>query len=254
MNMKFCKSGRIAVILAVLAIYGWLSSFAQAHDPPSTNTQSHALSETNARPPQTAAATGNPGPSTNAATTDAINSMDALDDRHRLNIGDRLSFRIVEDEEDPKVISVTVSGDMEVPYIGRFAVAGQTCKEIARKLKAELEKKYYFHATVILAVNEWARSQGKVYVVGAVHVPGPQEIPSDEVLNVSKAVLRAGGFGDYADKHKVEVRRKSAVPGGKDQVFTVDVAEILEKNRKTDSDLPLKADDMIYVPERFVRF
>ena len=179
--------------------------------------------------------------------------MDALDDQHKLAIGDRLSFRIVEDEEDPKPLLVTDSGDLEVPYIGRFPAVGRTCKQLARQLKAELEKEYYYQATVIIAVDIMTKSRGKVYLVGPVRMPGPQEIPSDEVLTLSKAILRAGGFGDYADKHKVRVTRKGGGAGGQDQVFTVNVAEILEKG-KTESDLPLEPGDLIYVPERLIRF
>jgi len=190
---------------------------------------------------------------TNVSATAPTNSMDALDDQHKLAIGDRLSFRIVEDEEDPKSLIVTDSGDLEVPYIGRFPAVGKSCKELAYALKAELEKEYYYQATVIVAVDAMTRSRGKVYLVGPVRMPGPQEIPSDEVLTLSKAILRAGGFGDYADKHKVRVTRKGDAAGGQDQTFTVDVAEILEKG-KTESDLPLKPGDLIYVPERLIRF
>ena len=129
----------------------------------------------------------------------------------------------------------------------------KTCKQLARQLKAELEKEYYYQATVIIAVDIMTKSRGKVYLVGPVRMAGPQEIPSDEVLTLSKAILRAGGFGDYADKHKVRVTRKGGAADGKDQVFTVDVAEILEKGR-TESDLPLETGDLIYVPERLIRF
>jgi polysaccharide export outer membrane protein len=190
---------------------------------------------------------------TNLSPLASTNSMDALDDLHKLAIGDRLSFRIVEDEEDPKPLLVTDSGDLEVPYIGRFPAVARTCKQLARQLKAELEKEYYYQATVIVAVDIMTKSRGKVYLVGPVRMPGPQEIPSDEVLTLSKAILRAGGFGDYADKHKVRVTRKGAAAGGQDQVLTVDVAEILEKG-KTESDLPLEPGDLIYVPERLIRF
>jgi protein involved in polysaccharide export with SLBB domain len=259
------QSSRAVAILAALAVFSWFLPSAQAVDPPLTNASSTApigvaKSNANVRSPQTSTSTGKLGGSTNGAAEAAlvaktvpINSMDTLDDKHKLAIGDRLSFRIVEDEDDPKEIFVTVSGDVEVPYLGRYPVVGETCKEIAWKLKAELEKKYYYHATVILAVNDWARNQGKVYIMGPVHAPGPLEIPSDEVLTLNKAIMRAGGFGDYAERHKVEVRRKSAVPGEKDQVFIVDVALIQDKG-KTDSDLPLEAGDVIYVPERLVRF
>ena len=189
---------------------------------------------------------------TNVASTGSTNSMDALDDKHRLAIGDRLSFRIIEDEEDPKPLFVTDSGDLEVPYLGRFPAVGKTCNELARDLKAELEKEYYYQASVIVAVDVMAKSRGKVYLVGPVRMPGPQEIPSDEVLTLSKAILRAGGFNDFADKHKVKVTRK-ATGGGPERSFTVDVGQVLEKGR-TESDLPLEAGDLIYVPERSIRF
>ena len=190
---------------------------------------------------------------TNVSPAASTNSMDALDDQHKLAIGDRLSFRIVEDEEDPKPLLVTDSGDLELPYLGRFPAVGRTCKQLARQLKTELEKEYYYQATVIIAVDIMSKSRGKIYIDGPVHVPGPQEIPSDEIFTLSKAILRAGSFGDYADKHKVRVTRKGGAAGGQDQVFTVNVAEILEKG-KSESDLPLQSGDLIYVPERLIRF
>ncbi len=176
--------------------------------------------------------------------------MDSLDNKHRLAVGDRISFRIVEDEEEPKGLFLADSGEVEIPYIGRFPAEGKTCKELAASLKAELEKDYYYKATVIVAVDQMARSRGKVYVVGPVRAPGYLEIPSDEVLTLSKAILRAGGFTDFAKKTGVRVTRKT---NGKDEVFTVDVKEILEKG-KTDLDLALLPGDFIYVPERGVRF
>jgi polysaccharide biosynthesis/export protein len=188
-----------------------------------------------------------------AATNASAISMDALDDKYRLAVGDRLSFRIQEDEEDPKPLFVTDSGDLEVPYIGRFPALGKTCKELARALKAELEKEYYYQATVIVAVDIMTKSRGKVYLVGPVRMPGPQEIPSDEVLTLSKAILRAGGFNDYADRRNVKVTRKGTGPAGENRTFLVDVTAILEKGQ-TDTDLPLEPGDLIYIPERLIRF
>lgn len=191
--------------------------------------------------------------STNATPPGATNRTDALDNKYKLAVGDRLSFRIVEDQDESKPLFVTDSGDVEVPYIGRHPVVGKTCAQLAAELKTELEKEYYYHATVILAVDLMTRSRGKVYMVGPVRAAGPQDIPSDEVLTLSKAILRAGGFGEYADKTKVRVTRKPMVPGGPEKVFTVDVGAILERG-KTESDLPLEAGDLIFIPERLIRF
>jgi protein involved in polysaccharide export with SLBB domain len=185
--------------------------------------------------------------STNGPKTSGTNTMDRLDEKHKLAIGDKLSFRIVEDEEDPKALFVTDAGDVEIPpSLGRYPAVGKTCKELALDLKKELEKEYYYQATIIIAVDQMTKSRGKVYVVGSVHNPGPQDIPSDEVLTLGKAILRAGSFGDFADKHNVRVTRGA-------QNFTVDVGQIFDKG-KTDLDMPLEPDDLINVPERAIRF
>ena len=190
---------------------------------------------------------------TNVSRTGSTNSMDTLDDKYKLAIGDRLSFRILEDEEEPKPLFVTDSGDLELPYIGRSPAVGKTCKQLARELKTELEKEYYYQATIIIAVDLMTKSRGKVYLVGPVRAPGPQEIPSDEVLTLSKAILRAGGFSDFADKRNVRVTRKGNAAGREDKTFIVNVTEILEKG-KTDADLALEPGDFIYIPERSIRF
>ena len=179
--------------------------------------------------------------------------MESLDDKHRLAIGDKLSFRIVEDEEDPKPLVVTDSGELEVPYLGRFPADGKTCKQLANELKTELQKDYYYQATVVVAVDLMTKSRGKVYLVGPVRMPGPLDIPSDEVFTLSKAILRAGGFGDFADKHDVRITRKAAPGSSQDQTFTVDVGQILDKG-KTQKDMVLQPGDLIYVPERSIRF
>lgn len=181
------------------------------------------------------------------------NGVDLLDDKYRLVIGDQLSFRIVEDEEDPKILPVTDSGEIQVPYLGRYAAAGKTCKELSLALKAELEKKYYYQATVVIAVDSKPRTRGKIYLVGAIRAPGPQDISSEEVLTVSKAILRAGGFSDFANEKKVKITRTTG-PGKDDkQTIIVDVARIFE-NGDTASDVTLQPGDLIYIPERLIRF
>jgi polysaccharide export outer membrane protein len=189
---------------------------------------------------------------TNALAAISTNSMDALDDKHKLAIGDRLSFRIEEDQEDPKPLFVTDSGDLEVPYIGRFPAENKTCKQLAIELKATLEKEYYYRATVIIAVDVMVKTRGKVYLVGPVRMPGPVEMPSDETLTLSKAILRAGGFTDFADKRHVQVTRKGAGAADK-QSFVVDVGQIFDQG-KIERDLTLEPGDLIFVPERSIRF
>lgn len=182
-------------------------------------------------------------------------TMDALDDKHKLAAGDRVSFRIVEDQDDVRSLFVADSGDLEVPYMGRYPVIDKTCKQAATEIKAELEKKLYYQATVIIAVDQMSKSRGKVYLAGSIRAPGPQDIPSDEVFTISKAIMRAGGFTEFADKKRVKLARKAGrdKPETDTKVIIVNVSEILEKG-KADKDLVLESGDLIVVPSRSVNF
>ncbi len=205
-----------------------------------------------ARPDATPAAAPPVAASGDGSESAKASVPEGLDDRHRLAVGDRISLRIVEDEDEPRPLLVTDSGEIEVPYIGRRTAAGRTCRELARELKEELEKEYYYQATVLVALDLMARSRGRIYLVGPVRAPGPQEIPSDETLTLSKAILRAGGFLETADKRNVRVTRRK-VPGPGEELMTVNVAEILEKGRSS-GDIVLEVGDLIYIPERLIRF
>ena len=192
-----------------------------------------------------ATAVEQPPPTSN--TVMRTNSMAVLDDKKRLGSNDYVSFRVVEDRDnESQVLRVNDNGELEVPYIGLVPAQGRTCKELAYAIKAALEKEYYYHATVILAVDRVSeKSRGRVYVYGAVRGQGPQEIPPDETYTVSKAIIRAGGFGDFADKRKVKLTRKN----GED--VTVDLKRIIEQGH-TEEDVVVKPDDQIYVPQRLI--
>ena len=190
-----------------------------------------------------------PFPGTSGSTVMRTNSMAVLDDKKRLGPDDFVSFRVVEDRDnESQHLRVNDNGELEVPYIGLVAAQGRTCRQLAYSIKSALEREYYYHATVILAVDRVSdRSRGKVYVYGAVKGQGPQEIPSDEIYTVSKAVIRAGGFGDFADKRKVKITRRD----GQDMV--VDLKRVIEQGH-TEDDVVLRPDDQIYVPQRLVNF
>jgi protein involved in polysaccharide export with SLBB domain len=181
------------------------------------------------------------------STVMRTNSMSVLDDKKRLGPNDYISFRVVEDRDnESQHLRVNDNGELEVPYAGLVPAAGRTCREVAYAVKAALEREYYYHATVIIAVDHVSeKSRGKVYVYGSVKGQGPQEIPADETYTVSKAVIRAGGFGDFANKRKVKLTRKDG------RSYIIDLKRVIEEGR-TDEDLVLQPDDQINVPQRLI--
>ena len=175
------------------------------------------------------------------------NSMSVLDDKKKLGPNDFVSFRVVEDRDnESQHLRVNDNGELEVPYVGLVPAQGKSCKELAYTIKSLLEREYYYHATVILAVDRVSeKSKGRIYVYGSVKNQGPQEVPPDESYTVSKAIIKAGGFGDFANKRKVKLTRKNG------QEFTVDLKRVIEEGH-TVEDLELQPDDQIYVPQRLI--
>jgi len=159
---------------------------------------------------------------------------------------------VIEDQDEPRSLSVTDSGDLDVPYFGLVHAAGKTSLELAREIKAKLEKKLYYKASVIIAlelVNK-TRVTGKVYVTGQVRNKGGFPIPAGETVTVSKAILNAGGFSDFSDKKNVRLVRKTET-GRK--TYIVNVQDVWNKGR-LDEDLVVRPDDLIVVPARLVNY
>lgn len=182
----------------------------------------------------------------------SMNSMIALNDQAKLGKGDRVSYRVIEEQKDPIILMVSDSGELEVPLVGRITAAGKTCKQLAYEIKPLLEKEYFYHATVIVGVDTLSTLPlGKVYLMGQVHTQGAVEIPANETLTVSKAILLVGGLADFADRRKVKLVRKKA--DGTSQTTIVDLVEILDKGH-AERDPVLQPEDMIIVPQRLINF
>jgi protein involved in polysaccharide export with SLBB domain len=175
------------------------------------------------------------------------------DDKHRLRPGDRVSLQILEDREAPKSLVIGDSGELDVPYLGRVAAADKTCNQLARELRQQLEKDYYYRVTVVLGLDVANRLMGRVYVWGQVKNQGAIDLLVSENLTAGKAILRAGGFGDFANKKRVKLVRGDGAEGVAKQIFELNMVEILEAGN-TEKDLRLRPDDLIIIPSRLINF
>jgi polysaccharide export outer membrane protein len=232
---------RFGVYVFTFAFSVWVSitGYAQRYNPGGTQDASTPVPAAPGKSPS--------GDLPATSTVMRTNSMAVLDDKKKLGSNDFVSFRVVEDRDnESQRLRVNDNGELEVPYIGLVPAQGRTCKELAYAIKGAFEKEYYYHATVILAVDRVSeKSRGRIYIYGAVRGQGPQEIPPDESYTVSKAVIRAGGFGDFANKRKVKLTRKS----GQDVI--VDLKRVIEEGH-SEEDVVLQPDDQIYVPQRLI--
>jgi len=172
------------------------------------------------------------------------------DPSRELSPGDSVTFSIAEDNDQPVLLRVTDTGELEIPYIGRVSASGKTCTKVAADIKGRLEAKYYNHATVMLGIVSVNTSagMGQIFVSGCVRVPGPQAFYAGQKLTVSAAILKAGGFTQFGDSRKVKVTRKSSGSGGGTN-YIIDVKAVLD-NGKLDQDMVLQEGDYVNVPQR----
>jgi protein involved in polysaccharide export with SLBB domain len=247
---------KIPFILAAILIV--CTSQVQAQDPgvreyPDRSSDSTAQSEG-----------GQSGPTAPVLKSAAVlNSMDVLDDSQAIEPGDVISMRIMEDRREPLQLRVGATGEVNAPHIGLVKAAGRTCRALAIEVKKRLELNYYNTATVIVAIdlknqdmNPNARIRTSGYdidfftVYGQVLRQGKYELPADEDITISQAILRAGGFAQFANATKVKLVRKT--PQGNKTVL-VDLEQIMRKGN-LDIDIYIRNNDVIIVDEKKVNF
>ena len=184
-----------------------------------------------------------------------LNSMADLDDKQKLGPGDRVTYRVVEDKDDPVSLTINDSGELAAPYLGLVKASGKTSLAVAKQIKQMLEQQHYYQATVIIAVEvvNKTRVTGKVYVTGYVRSPGGFDIPAGEAFTLSKAILKAGGFSDFSDKRRVRLVRETGPEKKEKKTFVVNVQEIWDKG-KLEQDIEIQPNDLIVVSGRLVNF
>ena len=192
---------------------------------------------------------------TTTTTTNAPRAVSGqradLDNQHRIRPGDKLTFRVAEDREDAKLLTVTDSGEVELPQpFGRFPASGKTCQTLAQEIKVALDKDYYKNARVHIGLDAMNNVRGKAYVSGQVQKPGPVNIPVDAPLKLSQAILLAGPPTQWAKLSAVKVVRQK---GNDAQTMIVDVGAILNRG-EVNKDVVLEPEDLVIVPERGVVF
>ena len=175
-------------------------------------------------------------------------------DGPRIRPGVLLTIQVGTVAAPPTVMHAEVdqNGDITLPLLLQEPVAcdGLTLDALKQKL-LKAYSKYYRQPMVTVTfapvdkrvgVSPW----GTVTVLGEVVRPGPVNMPSTMDLTVTKVLQEAGGCKPFADKSAILVTRCDKE--GNQTKTKVDINEI-GKGGRIDKDLPLKAGDVVWVPE-----
>lgn len=158
-----------------------------------------------------------------------------------VSTGDVFTMQIVGEKDLPSTYQIDSNGDVDVPYIHRIHVDGLEPQQVAALIrKRYMEEKILSNPSIVIRVEEY-RSKHLV-ILGQVEKPG--RYPFTAGITLIQAVSLAGGFNSTAKSDRVMVTRK--VKGGTQSV-------VVSADAITDGDspdIPLQADDRIYVPQR----
>lgn len=176
-------------------------------------------------------------------------------DGPRIRPGVLLIIQVGASGAQPKVMNVEVdqNGDITLPdglLQEPVACDGLTLDALRQKL-TKAYSKFYRQPMITVTfgpfdarggVSPW----GTVTVLGEVNRPGPVNMPSTMDLTVTKVLQEAGGCKPFADKSSILVTRCDR--DGAQTRTEVDINEI-GKGGRIDKDMPLRAGDVVWVPE-----
>jgi len=158
-----------------------------------------------------------------------------------LGAGDVFEVRVYGEENLSGTFRVAQDGTIDYPFVGRVEVRGLEPPSVADRLSQGLRSgNYLLHPQVSVMVTEY--NSKRVTVMGAVREPG--QFPLSPGLTAVQAVSLAGGFGPLANRNETVVTRTI---DGEPRQFRVPVEEVARGHER---DLPLRAGDIVFVPER----
>lgn len=158
-----------------------------------------------------------------------------------LGSGDVFEVRVYGEDDLNNNYRVEQDGSIDFPYLGRLEVAGLEPPEIADLLEERLRSDgVLVNPQVSVLVTDY--ESRLVSVIGAVRSPG--NYPVTPGLTALQAVGLAGGTTDLADRDGAILTRRI---NGQARRFQVPLDRISVGNA---DDVPVRADDIILVPER----
>jgi polysaccharide biosynthesis/export protein len=112
---------------------------------------------------------------------------------------------ITEQSADLISYSVDSDGNIEMPFAGKFNVAGKSLRTIKSELESGLKAYVSDAAVTVKMINNY------INIIGEVKRPGRYQIYKDR-MNIFQALAMAEDLGDFSDRTKIQIIRQ--IPGG----------------------------------------
>lgn len=168
--------------------------------------------------------------------------------------GMQITVNVAEDATLKRTYIVPPGCALDIAAAGRMEVCGLTTEELAAKIRVPLERDFFQQANVTVFIESATnpdRPGGVVYLIGDVNRPGPLLLPAEQVFTLTKAIIAAGGFSQFAKSSAVRVLRYCE--DGKKYDTFVNVERIMQKG-EFELDIPLQPNDWVIVTQKIISF
>jgi polysaccharide biosynthesis/export protein len=156
---------------------------------------------------------------------------------YRIGADDTVEVLVWKEPEISGPVKVRPDGMISLPLTGDVRAAGLTADQLAASIRERLGA---FIEVPHVAVRLAEMGSRRFYVVGNVHTPGVYPLNAGQT--VLQAVAAAGGFTDFANRHKLRLLRQH---GAETTVVTCDYEAVI---RGEAQDILLEPNDSVVVP------
>ena len=128
-------------------------------------------------------------------------------------------------------VRIPDSGIITLPFNVRVQAAGKSTSQLEKDIRDAYVPAYFVNLTAIVTIEE------RTFIVdGEVRKPGQQPYLGE--MNVLRAIGAAGGFTEFANRKKIQLRRQNG------QKFIINYNKVIDK---PELDMPVYPNDHIIV-------
>ncbi|MCB0258645.1 MAG: polysaccharide biosynthesis/export family protein [Calditrichaeota bacterium] len=173
----------------------------------------------------------------------AWHNSEAETPEYRLGFGDVLDIRFFNSAQFDQTVTVRPDGRISILRLGDVYVNGMTPSQLD-SIITEKYAEIIIDPDITVIVREFGAYQ--VYVLGEVNRSGGIALRRE--MTLLQAIAAAGGPNNYAKLSSVMLLRRD----GKGEVEAVRIDLTKSLSGEAPSDLPVQAQDIIYLPKTFV--
>jgi polysaccharide export outer membrane protein len=177
----------------------------------------------------------------NGTSDDELPQIQPPSGRYIIGSGDVVTVTVWGHPELSGKRVIGPDGEIQLPFVGSFRVAGLDADDASSKLTSALREDY-LNTAVSITVDSYNSNQ--VIVLGHVARPGVLIFPGDPTL--LEALAKAGAGPGKDEQGGMPVR--CAIVRGRDRIMWIDLRPLV-KGTDLSLNIPLQRNDLVFVPD-----